>query len=83
MNLEREPAQIIGYVTAAVAAVISLLIAYGIDISDDQRQAWMAVTSILAPAIAGVIIRFNVWSPAHTQEVADKAAQTGKAPQIV
>lgn len=81
--MNQEPARIIASITAAVTAVIALLVAYGLDISQEQQAAILGVVAVVAPLIAGIIIRNNVYSPQSTQDVAERAAVTGKAPKIV
>lgn len=83
MNLEREPSQIIGYITAVATAIIALLVAYGFDIDQTKQAAILGVIAVLAPAIAGIVIRFNVWAPQSVQSEVDAAAASGTAPKIV
>lgn len=78
-----EPAALVGTITAFVAALISLLVAFGLDLTPEQRDALLGLTAVLAPIIAAIVIRSKVWSPASTQAVADQAAQSGRAPEIV
>lgn len=74
-----EPARVVGSITAGVTAVIALLVAYGFDISNEQQVAILGVVAVLAPVIAALITREQVYSPATTQRIANKAAQTGDA----
>ncbi len=55
-----EPAVTIGTVTALVSAVLALLVTFGVDISDDQQNAILALVGVLAPIVAGVLIRRKV-----------------------
>lgn len=71
--MSREPSVIIGFITAFAAGLIGLLVSFGLDLTDDQRNSVLAMVSIVAPLIAGVIIRFNVFSPNKTQELVDVA----------
>ncbi len=61
--MNTEPAITIASVTALVAALITLLVAFGVDISTDQKAAIMGVVTIGAPIVAGLLIRRKV-SPA-------------------
>lgn len=58
--MSNEPAVTIGSVTALVAAAITLLVAFGVDISTDQKAAIMGVVTIAAPIVAGLLIRRKV-----------------------
>ncbi|MGI8403804.1 MAG: hypothetical protein ACR2OE_03380 [Thermomicrobiales bacterium] len=64
MNLSKEPSAIIGTVVAIVTAILALLIAYGFDVSQQQQSAILGVTAVIAPLVAAIIIRGNVFSPA-------------------
>lgn len=77
MNLSTEPAQIIGWITGGAAALIALLVAFGVDIDEEQKTAILGVVAIAAPIVAGILIRGKVFSPQMTQRIARRAAQTG------
>lgn len=62
--MKNEPALTVGTITAAVAAVLSLLVAFGLHLSDDQQKAILAVVTIVAPLLGAVFIRGKV-SPAE------------------
>lgn len=74
-----EPAISIGSITAAITAVLALLVAYGVDISQEQQVAILGVAAVVAPVVVGIITRFNVYSPASAQRAANEAAATGDA----
>jgi hypothetical protein len=58
--MNTEPAAVIGTATAVVAALIALLVSFGVDISDDQQNAILALVGVAAPIVAGVLIRRKV-----------------------
>lgn len=58
--MSNEPAITIASVTALVAALISLLVAFGVDISTDQKAAILSVVTVGAPIVAGLLIRRKV-----------------------
>jgi uncharacterized membrane protein len=68
--LKTEPALVI----SIVAAVLSLLIAFGVRISDEQNTAIINFVTVIAPAlitvVSGIIIRANVWSKNSVEKVA-------------
>ena len=87
MNLSHEPARIIAGITAALVALFGVAAAFGLPISDDQRNAVLgAVAPIVVLLVAlGEIIRARVWAPtshedavatARRQAYADGAAHT-------
>lgn len=77
-----EPATIVGTITAAATAVIALLVAFGMDLTDEQQQAILGVVAVAAPVIAAVVIRGKVYAPKTAQEVVNDAAETGVAADV-
>lgn len=67
-----EPALAVGAVTAFVTAVIGLLVAFGLPVTDDQQAAILGITAVLAPVIAGWFIRSRVFSPAAVARLLDR-----------
>ncbi len=67
--MNEQPAAIVGTITAAVAAVIALVVAFGIDLTPDQQAAILSVAAVAAPLIAALFIRRRVWSPASHEAV--------------
>lgn len=80
MNLKTEPAQIIGYITAAATAIIALLVAYGFNIDQQQQAAILGVVAVVAPIVASLIIRFNVYAPATVERIANQQYIAGTPP---
>lgn len=58
--MHKEPAAIIGTATAVVSALIALLVAFGVDVSEDQQTAIIGAVVVLAPIVAGLLIRSKV-----------------------
>ena len=80
--MSSEPARIVGIVTAIVAAVIGTLVAFGVDLSDEQQKAILTLVAAVAPVIAAFVIREKVYSPKTAQEEINKAAASGVAPDM-
>lgn len=59
-TVSTEPAITVASITAVVAAVIGLLVAFGVDLSDDQQKAILGLVAVAAPIVAGVLIRGKV-----------------------
>lgn len=80
VGMDTEPARLIGYITAAVASLITLLVVFGVNISDEQRNAILVFMGTLAPIVIFVIemIRRQVYSPRTVKRIkaAHKAATT-------
>lgn len=58
--MNREPLVTTASVTALVAALIGLLVAFNVPLSDDQQKAILAVTAIVAPIVVGLVARGRV-----------------------
>ncbi len=67
--MNREPAAIIGTITAAVTAILALLVAFGLDIEPEQQAAILGVIAVIAPVVATLITRSAVFAPATVQEL--------------
>lgn len=74
-----EPATLTGTITAAAGAVITLLVAFGLNLSEEQSVAIMGVVIIAAPIIQGIVTRGQVYSPSTVQRIANQAVETGDA----
>jgi hypothetical protein len=80
MNLKTEAAQIVAYITSAVSAGIAVFVAFGPDLTDDQTAAILGATAVLAPIIAGLITRSQVYSQASVERISDQQYQAGLPP---
>lgn len=79
--IKTEPAVVVSTVTALLTALLGFGAAFGLDLSDAQRNA---VIGVVAPAVAvialvGPVIRGFVYSPSSTQELVIAARETGTA----
>lgn len=62
--MNREPSVIIGAISAAVAAVLVLVVSFGLHITDDQQSAILGVIGPVGLLIAAAVIRGRVYAPA-------------------
>ncbi len=74
--MSTEPARLIATITGGVAALIALLVAFGIDLTEDQKTAILGAVAVAAPIVAGFVIRSQVVSPNTAYEVAVQSANT-------
>ena len=58
--MKNEPAVTVATITAVVAALLALLAAFGLSLSQDQTAAIMGVVAVLAPLVSGFITRGKV-----------------------
>lgn len=76
VDMKSEPSVIVGGITAFVTAAIGLVVAFGLDITEEQKNAILAMTAVLAPVLASVVIRSKVYAPATVQEIVDIERQS-------
>lgn len=72
---EREPAAILGTITAGVAAVITLAVAFGLDLTDEQTAAILGVVAVVAPLVAAFLTRPRVTPNAKVVDYLDTKAE--------
>jgi len=70
-----EPALLQATATAVVAAAISLLVSFGLPITDEQQNAILSFVAVIAPLVAGVLIRRGVVPKGNVVAVRDTAGQ--------
>lgn len=70
-----EPLAKVGGAVTVVTAVIALVVAFGLKLSDAQVAAILGVVAVIAPIITTLWGRLKVWSPASV-----RAALLAKAP---
>jgi hypothetical protein len=58
--MTNEPAVTIGAITTAVAAVIALVVAFGVEITEDQSIAILAAIATIGPIVAAYLTRARV-----------------------
>ncbi len=71
----REPAAVIGLVGTAVASVLALIVAFGVDLTAEQQAAILGVVAGVGPVIVGLLIRPRV-SPVTTTVATVSASGT-------
>ena len=58
--MSREPLVTVATITALIAAVLGLLVSFGIDLSKDQQNAILAVAAVVAPLVVAAFARSKV-----------------------
>lgn len=66
---DNEPAVTAGGITALIAALLALGIAFGLPITDQQREAILGVVVIVAPLAVALLVRPHVTPTAKKQPV--------------
>lgn len=70
-----EPALLQATATAVVAAAIGLLVSFGLPITDEQQNAILSFVAVIAPLVAGVLIRRSVVPKTNVVALRDTAGQ--------
>ena len=85
MDLATEPTRIVGYVTTLDGALIGVLIAFGINIDEAQRNAILAAVGTMVPValLMVEVIRSRVVSPASAGEAVAIAKMTPSESNVV
>ena len=80
-----EPARIITAITAFVTAVLGLVSAFGLGLTDDQRNAILGVIgpTVVLIIVAGELIRSKVVSPKAAGEAVGIAKRTDPASPVI
>lgn len=58
--MTREPLLTVGGIVAAVTALLACLVAFGLDLTDDQQAAVIGVAGVVAPILVAVLTRPKV-----------------------
>ena len=85
MDETKEPLVTVAGVTAGVTAVLGLLVAFGVPITQEQQVAILAVVAVVAPIVVAVIGRRFVTPNANVVEyraVGTDAVIAGQANEI-
>ena len=77
--MNKEPAAIVGTITAIVSALLVFAKAFGLSITEDQQDAIRGLVAVAAPLVAGLVIRSFVTPTERAQDRIDEAyiAQPG------
>lgn len=63
--MKNEPAITVGAVTAVVTALLALLAAFGLNLTQDQTAAIFGAVAVLAPLVSAVVTRGKVIPLTH------------------
>lgn len=78
--MHSEPAISVASITAAVTAVLALLVSFGVSLSPDQQLAILGVVAVVGPLVVGLVTRGRVYAPETVEErILDAEAVTAAA----
>lgn len=58
--MQKEPVMLAATIVSLVGAVIALLIAFGVDLTQEQTAAIVGLTNVVAPLVAALFVRAKV-----------------------
>lgn len=58
--MNTEPVVTVASITAAVAAALALVVAFGLPLTEDQQKAILGAAAVLAPMVAAYFARKRV-----------------------
>lgn len=58
--MKNEPLVTVASITAIVGAIITALVAFGIDLSKDQQTAILGLVTVVAPLVVALVVRSKV-----------------------
>jgi len=78
--MDKEPALTIGVITAVVQAGIGMAVAFGLDLSEDQKQALILFVSAAFPIIIIMsgLIRQLVYSQSTVKQIRAASVKAGE-----
>ena len=59
-TMTKEPVMAAATIVSLVGSVVALLIAFGVDLTQEQQAAIVGLTNVVAPLVAAVIVRAKV-----------------------
>lgn len=77
MNTHTDPSGLFGTAGTLVAAVIALLVAFGVPLTPDQTQAILGVLAAAGPAVVAWRIRRHAYAPETVDDVRTAAYRSG------
>lgn len=72
--MQKEPLFTVATITAVASALLSLLVAFGLELSQAQSTAILGAVGVLAPLVVAWVARSKVASPATVDKIRSEAA---------
>lgn len=82
MTTETDPSGLFGMAGAAVGAVLTFLVAFGVDLTPDQTAAILGLVATVGPLAVALAIRRKAWAPASVAKATDAAFVRGDSGEV-
>jgi len=73
--MQKEPLVAVGAATSLVAAVIAVLVAFGVPMTGAQTEAILALVAVAGPIVLAALARSRVYSPASVEAIRAERAE--------
>lgn len=77
MNTNTDPSGLFGSIVTVVGAVLALAVAFGVDLTETQREAILGTATALGPLVTALLIRRHAWAPASVDRAVTAASRDG------
>lgn len=74
---ESDPSGFWGSLTAAVGALLALLVSFGVPLTEEQTVAILGFGTALGPIVTQWLIRKDAWSPVSVHDEVQEAYRDG------
>lgn len=74
---DSDPSGLYGSVVSLIGAVLALLVAFGVDLTDEQTAVILGVATAAGPIVTAVLIRRRAWAPESHQAATERAYEAG------
>lgn len=79
MNTRTDPSALFGSIVTAIGAILALLVAFGVDLTETQREAILGTAVALGPLVTALLIRRHAYAPATVERRVRAAQQASNA----
>jgi len=73
--MQKEPLWTVGGVAALAAAVLGVIVAAGVPIGADLREAILVLVGVVAPLVVAGVARSRVYSPASVEKIREQRSE--------
>lgn len=78
MTPQSDPAGLYGSLAAVLGAILALLTAFGVPLTQTQEEAILGLFVVAGPLVTAWLIRRKAWAPDSVESVTREAYQQGR-----
>ena len=80
-TMQSDPAGLAGTIGAIIGAIITLLVAFGVELSPAQVQAILGLVAVAGPLVVAAVVRRYAWAPDSVARRTEQAISVGQRRQ--